>query len=150
GVFPSAVFHFGRSRRDRSAARHRPRRRRLLHVGNRLSAPGPSAYVGRRPDALRRGAAGTDPREGARRKREAHLSARHHGLPAELELRGKVVFVAGASRGIGFGIARAFVAEGAKVAVTGRNAEALNASARELNQAGGAHVCAVAGDMTVT
>jgi len=67
----------------------------------------------------------------------------------DLQLRDKVVFVAGASRGIGYGIARTFLAEGAKVAITGRNAEALHSAARVLS-AGCRHVCAVAGDMTAT
>ena len=67
----------------------------------------------------------------------------------DLELQDKVVFVAGASRGIGYGIARTFLAEGAKVAITGRNAEALHSAAQTLS-AGRGHVCAVAGDMTTT
>jgi NAD(P)-dependent dehydrogenase (short-subunit alcohol dehydrogenase family) len=37
----------------------------------------------------------------------------------------QVAIVTGASRGIGFAIAQRFVAEGWKVAITGRNAEAL-------------------------
>ena len=68
----------------------------------------------------------------------------------DLGLRDKVVFVAGASRGIGYGIARAFVAEGANVAITGRSAEALHTAAQTLGAMSGARLCAIAGDMTVT
>ncbi|MFY7851458.1 MAG: SDR family NAD(P)-dependent oxidoreductase, partial [Brevundimonas sp.] len=43
----------------------------------------------------------------------------------DLGLKGKTIFVAGASRGIGLGIVEACLAEGAKVAITARGAEAL-------------------------
>jgi 3-oxoacyl-[acyl-carrier protein] reductase len=42
-----------------------------------------------------------------------------------LHLEGKVAFVAGSSRGIGRAIAHAFLAEGARVVVTGRQADSL-------------------------
>jgi NAD(P)-dependent dehydrogenase (short-subunit alcohol dehydrogenase family) len=59
------------------------------------------------------------------------------------QLAGHVAIVTGASRGIGFAIAQRFVAEGAKVCVTGRNAEALENAAKDL---GGSEVAiAVAG-----
>ena len=41
----------------------------------------------------------------------------------------QVAIVTGASRGIGFAIAQRFVAEGYQVAITGRNAEALEQAA---------------------
>lgn len=46
----------------------------------------------------------------------------------ELQLTDKVAFVAGSSRGIGRAIAHGFLAEGARVVVTGRNAEILDAT----------------------
>ena len=52
-------------------------------------------------------------------------------------LSAKTAIVTGASRGIGFAIAQRFVAEGAKVCVTGRNAEALDEAVADL---GGAEV----------
>jgi NAD(P)-dependent dehydrogenase (short-subunit alcohol dehydrogenase family) len=59
------------------------------------------------------------------------------------QLAGHVAIVTGASRGIGFAIAQRFVAEGARVAITGRNAEALEMAAKDL---GGPEVAiAVAG-----
>jgi NAD(P)-dependent dehydrogenase (short-subunit alcohol dehydrogenase family) len=47
-------------------------------------------------------------------------------------MRMSVAIVTGASRGIGFAIAQRFVADGAKVVITGRNAEALETAAKEL------------------
>ena len=49
----------------------------------------------------------------------------------------QVAIVTGASRGIGFAIAQRFVAEGYKVAITGRDATALDQAAKDL---GGAEV----------
>ncbi len=46
----------------------------------------------------------------------------------DMQLQGKVVFVAGASRGIGRAIAEACLAEGAKVALAARGREALEAT----------------------
>ncbi|BCJ54126.1 3-oxoacyl-ACP reductase [Actinoplanes sp. NBRC 14428] len=48
------------------------------------------------------------------------------------KLSGAVAIVTGASRGIGFAIAQRFVAEGAKVCITGRNAEALDTAVKDL------------------
>jgi 3-oxoacyl-[acyl-carrier protein] reductase len=68
-----------------------------------------------------------------------------------LELANRVVFIAGASRGIGFGIARAFLDEGARVAISGRDRQSLTTAESELrDRFPNAKLCAVAGDMTVT
>jgi NAD(P)-dependent dehydrogenase (short-subunit alcohol dehydrogenase family) len=48
------------------------------------------------------------------------------------QLAGQVAIVTGASRGIGFAIAQRFVAEGAKVAITGRDATALDNAVKDL------------------
>ena len=56
-----------------------------------------------------------------------------------------VAIITGASRGIGFGAAQRFVESGYAVCITGRNAEALEASRAEL-QSKGADVLAVAGE----
>jgi 3-oxoacyl-[acyl-carrier protein] reductase len=58
------------------------------------------------------------------------------------EWKGRVAIVTGASRGIGLAIAEAIVARGARVCVTGRNAEPLQAAADSL---GADRALAVAG-----
>jgi len=64
----------------------------------------------------------------------------------DLELSGRSVIVTGASRGIGYAIAEAFAAEGARLTVCARGAEALEA-ARERLAEGGADVLAVPADV---
>ena len=51
-------------------------------------------------------------------------------------LRGKVALVTGGSRGFGLAIARALVAEGVKVSVTGRNDANLSAARSKIESAG--------------
>ena len=51
-------------------------------------------------------------------------------------LRGKVALVTGGSRGIGLAIARALVADGARVAITGRSAAHLSAARPSIEAAG--------------
>jgi hypothetical protein len=64
-----------------------------------------------------------------------------------IDLSGKRVIVTGASRGIGLAIARAFAAEGARVAICARGGDALQGAAREL--AGGAQAV-IAREVDVT
>ncbi len=59
-------------------------------------------------------------------------------------LRGRTAFVIGASRGIGAATARAFVREGAAVALISRDRTALDALARELEVMGGSAAVFVA------
>jgi len=63
----------------------------------------------------------------------------------DLRLRDKVVLIGGASRGIGLSIARAFAAEGARVALTGRDSAALDRAVRGLDA--GDRAIGVAGDL---
>ena len=65
----------------------------------------------------------------------------------DLDLRGKVAVVTGASRGIGKAIAQSLLNEGCAVAICGRNVERLNDAARELSQPG-ARVLGVPADVT--
>lgn len=62
------------------------------------------------------------------------------------QLINKVAIVTGASSGIGLAAARLFAAEGAKVALSGRRQEALDAVVAQIADAGGQAV-AVAGDV---
>jgi 3-oxoacyl-[acyl-carrier protein] reductase len=66
----------------------------------------------------------------------------------DLGLKDKVVFVAGASRGIGKGIAAVFLGEGARVMLTGRDAAALDAAAAELGEGRPDCVMTFTGDLT--
>lgn len=69
----------------------------------------------------------------------------------DLQLKDKVVFVAGGSRGIGLGIVETCLREGAKVAITARGVEALHATrARLAKDYGENSVWAMAGDMRDT
>src|SRR5258708_4888666 len=51
-------------------------------------------------------------------------------------LRGKVAIVTGGSRGIGLAVARALVADGVQVAITGRSEAHLSAARRKIEAAG--------------
>lgn len=64
----------------------------------------------------------------------------------DLELKGKVAIVTGASYGIGEGIARGMAAEGVKLAICARGEEKLEKVAGELKDVG-AEVVAVAADV---
>ena len=69
-----------------------------------------------------------------------------------LDLEGKHVFIAGASRGIGLGMARAFAAEGAKVALTARGAGPRDEAKAALVADGvkPENLLTIAGDMTAS
>jgi 3-oxoacyl-[acyl-carrier protein] reductase len=57
----------------------------------------------------------------------------------DLGLDGRVALVTGASRGIGFGIARALAAEGARVAISSSSRERIDAAAAEIGALGFVH-----------
>jgi len=65
-----------------------------------------------------------------------------------LNLNNYNVVVTGSSRGIGKGIARFFIEEGANVAITGRDENALQAAKDELAQLGHGTLLSYAGDLS--
>ncbi len=67
----------------------------------------------------------------------------------DLHLSGRVALVAGSSRGIGKAIARAFLAEGCRTAISGRRPDSLAQTASEFTQEfGPGRVLAIEGDLT--
>jgi 3-oxoacyl-[acyl-carrier protein] reductase len=64
----------------------------------------------------------------------------------DLGLKGKVVLVTGASKGIGRAVAEGFAAEGAKVAISARGKEELETAARAISQSSGAEVLPIVAD----
>jgi 3-oxoacyl-[acyl-carrier protein] reductase len=65
----------------------------------------------------------------------------------DLGLKGKVALVAGASRGLGFAVARALAAEGASVSLGSRDAAAVEKAAERIRSETGAATLAVAADV---
>ncbi len=66
----------------------------------------------------------------------------------DLNLEGKVALITGASRGLGAACARLLAAEGARLCLSARNADTLEATAEEIRATTGAEVAAVAQDLT--
>src|SRR5437588_11508732 len=65
----------------------------------------------------------------------------------EISLSGRSAIVTGASKGIGFAIAKRFAESGADVAIVARGREALDAAVSEIKTATNAHVIGVHGDV---
>lgn len=65
----------------------------------------------------------------------------------DLGLTDKVAMVAGASRGLGYSVARTLAAEGALVSMSSRDAEAISAAAQRIQKETGGTVLAVAADV---
>jgi NAD(P)-dependent dehydrogenase (short-subunit alcohol dehydrogenase family) len=66
----------------------------------------------------------------------------------ELGIAGKVAFVTGGSKGIGYASARLLADEGCKVVIAARDPETLERAAEELRAATGSEIVPFAGDMT--
>ena len=65
-------------------------------------------------------------------------------------IQGRWALVCGASKGLGFGCAKALVAEGVHVVIVARTESTLDDAARQLTQLGGGQVIALAADITST
>jgi 3-oxoacyl-[acyl-carrier protein] reductase len=66
----------------------------------------------------------------------------------DLGLKGKVALVAAASAGLGFGVARALAADGARVSICGRKSDAVDAAVQKLTDETGAEVIGTAADVS--
>jgi 3-oxoacyl-[acyl-carrier protein] reductase len=66
----------------------------------------------------------------------------------DLGLAGKVALVSGASKGLGFGVARALASEGARVSICSRDLNSIRAAATKLSSETGAEVVPFAVDAT--
>ncbi len=66
----------------------------------------------------------------------------------DLELKGKVAMVGGASKGLGFAVARALAREGASVAIASRDEHAIRRASECLHADTGAPVFAMAADLS--
>jgi 3-oxoacyl-[acyl-carrier protein] reductase len=66
----------------------------------------------------------------------------------DLGLAGKVAMVAGASRGLGYAVARTLAAEGAHVSVVSRDASAIKEAAGRIEKETGGSVLAMTGDVS--
>ena len=92
----------------------------------------------------------------------SHLTARHqfgrvnaaatdlgyHTGHMDLGLKNKVAMVGGASKGLGFAVARALAAEGAQVSIASRDAKAIETAAEAIEQATGGDVLATSADLS--
>lgn len=65
----------------------------------------------------------------------------------DLGLTGKVALVAGASKGLGYAVAKALAADGARVAISSRDAAGIRAAAERIEAETGARVTATAVDV---
>ncbi|MCM4166640.1 3alpha-hydroxy bile acid-CoA-ester 3-dehydrogenase 2 [Arenibacter antarcticus] len=63
-----------------------------------------------------------------------------------MELKGKIAYITGGSKGIGYGVAQKLLQAGMKVAISGRNLESVRAAAKQLGSK--ENVLAIASDVT--
>jgi NAD(P)-dependent dehydrogenase (short-subunit alcohol dehydrogenase family) len=66
----------------------------------------------------------------------------------DLQLRGKTALITGSTGGIGYGIAKVLLAEGAQVIINGRTQQSVDKAAASLKQATGKAPLGFAGDMS--
>jgi len=66
----------------------------------------------------------------------------------DLGLKGKIAMVGGASKGLGYAVARALAGEGASVAIAARDADGVKAAANTIARETGARVMPIAADLS--
>src|SRR6266581_7273728 len=81
-------------------------------------------------------------------ERAAHATRGHVMTPVEFDVTGKVVFITGAGRGIGKGIAQVLADAGADVALNALTPRYVEATAAEIAAASGRRVVPVIADVT--
>jgi 3-oxoacyl-[acyl-carrier protein] reductase len=89
-------------------------------------------------------------RSGTTARTPRRRGARREETNMDLGLHGRAAAVAGASSGLGLAIARSLAAEGADVAICGRDPERLEAAATELDAVGDGRVSATPVDVRDT
>lgn len=62
-----------------------------------------------------------------------HTTAKVYTLAPNERLKGKKIIITGGGRGLGYAMAKKFVAEGAEILIAGRNEDTLKEKAKELN-----------------
>jgi 3-oxoacyl-[acyl-carrier protein] reductase len=65
----------------------------------------------------------------------------------DLGIKGKVALIAGASKGLGYAVARALAAEGAQVSISSRDEAGITAAAQRIGRETGARVASMAVDV---
>jgi 3-oxoacyl-[acyl-carrier protein] reductase len=65
----------------------------------------------------------------------------------DLGLKGKVALVAGASKGLGYAVAKALAADGASVSISSRDEQAIAAAAKQIEKETGSRVLSMAVDV---
>src|ERR1700746_866720 len=78
----------------------------------------------------------------------AHTTGEHVMMPAEFDVTGKVVFITGAGRGIGKGIAQVLAEAGADVALNALTPKYVEGTAAQIAAASGRRVVPVIADVT--
>src|SRR5450756_177803 len=73
---------------------------------------------------------------------------RDEDIQMDLGLRNKTAMVGGASKGLGFAVARALAAEGARVSIASRDADAIKRAADTISRETGGDAFAVAADLS--
>ena len=66
----------------------------------------------------------------------------------DLGLKGKIAMVGGASKGLGFAVARALAAEGAHVCIAARDVDAITRAADAIHRDTGVEALPVAADLS--
>src|SRR5262249_37234688 len=135
----------------RLPASRTPRRRRTRQWAPGRGSSGCRLTESRQGSAGRRTHPSSAPgfnHDASRRCCRAHLLLALRYSRMNLGLRNKVAMVGGASKGLGYAIARVLAAEGAQVSIASRDGDAIRSAAETLSRDTGSPVVAVAADLS--